>query len=84
MTQEAADAAVERFANALAEHFDSVQIVASWHEEGRTRNAHHGCGNVYARAGLMREFVMRSDAEQQADMIAKEVARLIDPPDKFP
>jgi len=40
----------------LKEHFDAVQILATWNEEGETRIMRPGFGNWYARQGMAHEF----------------------------
>jgi hypothetical protein len=45
----------------LAEHFDSVQIVATWRDSGQTRIVAHGHGNAYAREGSTREWLKVQD-----------------------
>lgn len=47
---------VDLAANQLGEHFEAVQILVSWTEEGYTHSYSHGAGNLYARHGLAQEF----------------------------
>jgi hypothetical protein len=52
---------MRRRAVQLSEHFDSVQIICTKHEHGRTGLFHAGCGNRYARLGSAREFLHIND-----------------------
>ncbi len=62
----------------LAEHYDAVQIVATWlASDNLTRSHKCGSGNWYARTGLCREFINENLADDQAEAIA----RKLDPPD---
>jgi hypothetical protein len=50
--------------DALADHFDAVQIFASRHEAGEqdgTVNIHWGAGNYFARYGQVMEWCIRAD-----------------------
>lgn len=57
----------------LKEHFDSVQILATWDEEGETRVMRPGFGNWYARQGMAQEFVEMD----RCQAIASEVAGMV-------
>jgi alcohol dehydrogenase YqhD (iron-dependent ADH family) len=71
MTNEEADQRMKAAVDALREHFDAVQIVASYQEEGITHAKHKGVGNWYARQGLAREFVYSDVNRDLVDQIAK-------------
>ena len=43
----------------LGEHFDSVLILATRHEEAGTINIELGTGNVFARLGQVREYLIK-------------------------
>jgi hypothetical protein len=48
----------------LGEHFDSVQIFVTRHEAGEkggTLAVKRGCGNIYARYGQIREWLIEQD-----------------------
>ena len=48
----------------LGEHFDTVQIVATRHEqglEGGTISVTWGCGNGYARCGSVRSWLKKEE-----------------------
>lgn len=77
MTHSEAKQILERFSHQLGEHFDAVQILASWHEEGVTRCLPWGSGNWYARQGMAQEFISTTRARE----IAREVAENISPDD---
>lgn len=55
----------------LGEHFDSVQIMATWSEDSITHLSNNGCGNWYARQGMAHEFINSDIAQDQARQIAK-------------
>ncbi len=58
------DRDVERVSNAaaaLAEHFDSVQIIATRCDDGCTSMTHAGKGNWYAREASLREYLLKQD-----------------------
>lgn len=57
-------AAVETALDVLIERFDSVQVFATRHEptEGGTVRIEIGRGNLYARVGQIREWLIREDA----------------------
>ncbi len=57
---------VEQHANALAEHFDSVQIFVTRHEAGRkegTVNVNLGAGNWFTRFGQVKEWILRVEED---------------------
>lgn len=60
-------------ANALGEHFDTVQILVTRHEEGETGtvNASWGTGNWFARFGQVREWVIKSE-ERSRELIRRD------------
>lgn len=53
-------------AQRLGEHFDSVQIIATLHDEtelGGTVTQSAGTGNEYARHGSVREWLLQKEEE---------------------
>jgi hypothetical protein len=80
MTGEEAKAILDDVLDKLAEHFDAVQIHASWMDSGaETASVHRGSGNFYARESLSREFVSQNKAQDQAH----ELAKVLEPPDDW-
>jgi hypothetical protein len=75
MTNEEADALVEKCSTFLGEHFDSVQILASWNEQAMTLIARHGCGNWYARQGMARDFITADQAQEIATQLADKLPK---------
>lgn len=61
----------------LAEHFDAVQILVTWDEDGITKAKHCGRGNWWARMGLARNFIERDNAEDAATIFSEK----LNPPD---
>lgn len=58
-------------AQALGEHFDSVQVFATRHEEGTshgTINIHVGVGNWFARFGQVRDWVVKKEEETKVEI----------------
>jgi hypothetical protein len=72
MTREESEEILERVAAQLSEHFDAVQILASWNEEGMSKYASRGGGNWYARQGMAHEFI----TQDQAQVTALEAVRV--------
>ncbi len=68
MTPQEADALLSHVARQLGEHFDAVQILATWNEQATTRFAHIGVGNFYARTGMAHEFL---DIDQSRNRAAE-------------
>lgn len=79
MTGPEAEKLLEETAAKLAEHFDAVQILASWRHEGLTSCAQRGAGNFYARQGMAHEFINSDIAQDNARRIAEQ---LKDKPDE--
>lgn len=74
MTQEDQDTdRVRQAAEALGEHFDTVQILVTRHEEESvgTTNVCWGKGNWFARYGQVREWLLKSE-ERTKESIRKE------------
>ncbi len=65
MTTSEAAKILEEAAMRVGEHFDAVQILATWNEQGETRSLNRGTGNWYARQGLAHAFI-NFDANQDA------------------
>lgn len=63
MTNAEAIVFLEKTSAALGEHFDAVQIIASWTEDGSTSILHCGAGNVYTRLGMLMELQKTWDAQ---------------------
>lgn len=77
MSAEEYEKIIEEFAVKLGEHFDAVQILVSWTEEGRTKCSKAGTGNWYARQGMAHEFI-NSDIAQDT---AYQIAQRLNPPE---
>lgn len=78
MTNKEAETLLEEFAAKLGEHFDAVQILASWNHDGLSSHAKRGAGNWYARLGMCHDFIATNKASDQADFIAEK----LNPPDE--
>lgn len=50
----------------ISEHFDAVQIVATWQRDGGTSCIKRGAGNYYARKAMCEEFAKEDDARTLA------------------
>lgn len=80
MSREEEQKLVEIAASNLGEQFDSVQILVSIVEGGKTRKIQKGVGNWYARQGMAHEFINMDIAEDAAILIAERLSPL-NPPD---
>lgn len=60
-------------AEALSEHFDTVAIFVTRHEEGEigTTNASWGTGNFFTRWGQLEKWMARERARDQAAAIVE-------------
>lgn len=63
---------VQKLATDLAEHFDAVQVVASFNSGRSTFSFKAGSGDFYARIGLVREFLLADAAETMQKELAAE------------
>lgn len=57
---------VQKAAQALGEHFDTVQIFVTRHESFSSDGTHHiarGLGNWFGRYGQVRDWILRVEAE---------------------
>ena len=73
MTDEEKRLLISRVATQLGDHFDAVQIMASWKEEGDTRYQYWGQGNWFARKGMAHQFL----EEEHGRVIGHEVGKVI-------
>lgn len=55
----------------IAEHFECVQILATWEHERNTESVATGIGNWYARQGLAHEFIGLDRAQENAHALKK-------------
>lgn len=62
---------VQVHVDALMEHFDAVEILASHVTEGGTGNVYRGAGNWYARTGMAADFLKRDEAETLVNRMPK-------------
>lgn len=75
MTHAELDEIVRPMMEQLGEHCDSIQVLATWTEEGSTFRYKYGTGNWYARRGLAMEFI----EQDQAQTTAKEIKEALHP-----
>lgn len=71
------DVRLKEACEVLSEHFDSVRIIATVHEDGQTAYHTYGAGNWYAQKASCEEFIQRTIQRDQASFIAEEIT----PPD---
>lgn len=58
----------------IGEHFDAVQIHATWMYDGNTSECvHRGSGNWYARESMAREFIEQNKADEIGQSVAKRI-----------
>lgn len=79
MTYEEADKRVDAALAILREHFDSIQVCASWTDAKQTYTVFSGSGNWYARVGMCRQFVKQDEAQ----ILSHEMGKIMpkEPPD---
>jgi hypothetical protein len=53
--------------NSLSEHFDSVQIFITRHEDQKTTNINAGVGNPFTRQGQIREWLIKVDEQARIE-----------------
>lgn len=68
---------VEQHAAALGEHFDAIQILVTWNDNGNSYSLARGSGNWYARQGLAHEFITKDVAQENA----RQISQAMQPPD---
>lgn len=72
MTTDEIRALLDKHNNILSEHFDCVQIMVSWlNPNNETESMTRGSGNWYARQGLAREFINKSQADNIGESVAE-------------
>ncbi len=71
MTIQEAEKILEAAVVQISEHFDAVQILASWNEQSMSLIAKRGAGNWYARQGMAHEFINSDIAQDTAYQIAE-------------
>jgi hypothetical protein len=57
----------------LGEHFEAVQILGTWSEDGHTYSCKEGSGNWYARQGMAHEFIQEEIADDTAAKLAEQL-----------
>ena len=74
MTDEQRLEIMQKHVNALAEIYDSVQVMGTFlTSDNRTVSQKRGSGNWYARQGMAHEFIEENIAEDTARAIAKKL-----------
>lgn len=68
-------ALVDKCARELGEHFEAVQILASFTDRDGSHNFKIGSGNWYARQGMAREFIDTDQAKCVAWELSKQLHR---------
>jgi len=63
---------VTRHLDALAEHFDTVQIFCTRQEQSDTINVHLGTGNWFARRGHVHQWCIHQDEEARLEVRRRE------------
>jgi len=66
MTREEAIQILEDAAARVYEHFDAIEILASWNEDAQTQFVHRGAGNVYSRIGMAQELLWQWKGQTSA------------------
>lgn len=86
MTEDEAFEFVKPHLAAIAEHFDAVQLLATWVEVGEdsvetTHTIGPGKGNWNARVHMAGDFSQADSDDNLSSKMARALARHIDPPD---
>lgn len=74
MSPEEASRYLKEVAEELGEHFEAVQIMATWSDGQGSRCIQRGSGNWYARQGMAHEFINQDVAHENAKQIARAIA----------
>lgn len=69
MTDREAEKWLEAKTADLTEHFDAVQILATYTDQDGTHCVKRGSGNWYARQGMAHEFIGSDQAQEIARQI---------------
>ena len=80
MNEEELTAHIERLdelLTQLGEHFEHIQVLATWQEGHNSCRLFRGYGNWYARQGLAHSFINLDVAQDSA----KEISRFLPPVD---
>lgn len=56
---------IERHVAQLGERFDSIRIIASRQQDGKTITCSSGAGNFYAQLGSVHDWLIRQDAQSK-------------------
>lgn len=81
MNYESAKQLLDQTASRLGEHFEAVQIMVTWQEEGQTFGLKRGIGNWYARVALAQEMVSVDRACDAAIELSKVIPKPPPPDD---
>ena len=71
MQQEKLQELIEQHLAQLYEHFEAIQFLGTYNEEGETHFFKLGKGNWYARQGMAQSFIKQDDAVEAAHEISK-------------
>lgn len=77
MNEASAKILLDQMASKLGEHFEAVQIMVTWQENGQTFGLKRGVGNWYARVAMAQEMV---SIDRSCDM-ASQLSRVISKPE---
>lgn len=78
MSNEDAENMLDAIASRIGEHFDHVQILATWNDSGISKNLYRGTGNWFARQGMAHDFIQQDISQESATQISN---ALKEPPD---
>lgn len=73
MTNEEVEKMVNGAVDRLGEHFEAVQILVSWQDEGATFSLFRGTGNWFSRQGMAQSFINNDVAQDNARQIAEQL-----------
>lgn len=71
MTQDEAFKLLDETSLKLGEHFDSIQILATYTEQSSSYSFMAGAGNFYARLELARSFIRKDEMKDFIDLLKR-------------
>ena len=71
MTAPQSEKLIQKAAEHLGEFFDAVVIIATRYDGDATLTTSRSVGNYHSRVNMAREYVIRSEADEQGAVYAK-------------
>lgn len=74
MTNEESESICRKAAEGLGEHYDAVQILTTWNEDGITKRTYIGAGNVFSRIGMAHDYLTDMEQDDLSGKLANAIA----------